>query len=126
MDAIGLKTTQPAYNGNLLRGLLGAVVLAFIVTMLIVASSGRLTVGTPLAGAAPNSAADAYRQFRAEERLVPGDAYAQFRAEERSVPAQADELSVPGQIWPRFRVDGRPFEKATGETKQSYPRMIAK
>ena len=54
MQATGLKTTQPAYNRNLLGILLTGVVLAAVVTALIIVTSGRVATAGPAAAPAPN------------------------------------------------------------------------
>jgi hypothetical protein len=51
MQATGLKTTQPAYNRNLLGALFAVVVLAAVVSALIIVSSGRISGVAP----APNA-----------------------------------------------------------------------
>jgi hypothetical protein len=68
MHATGLSTTQPAYNRDLLRILLAAVVLAFIVTVLIVTTAGRPGVASPTAAPAPNAITPSRVQFFADER----------------------------------------------------------
>jgi hypothetical protein len=67
MHATGLNTTQPAYNRGLLRVLLAAVALAFVVTLLIVATAGRISIASP-AAADPNVLTPSQIQFFADER----------------------------------------------------------
>jgi hypothetical protein len=70
MQATGLKTTQPAYNRDLLGILLTAVVLAAVVTALIIVTSAQSTHAGPAAGTAPdaNAITQSRVQFFAQER----------------------------------------------------------
>lgn len=105
MQATGLKTTQPAYNRDLLGILLTAVVLAAVVTALIIVTSAQSAHAGPAAGAAPD--ANAITQSRV-----------QFFAQER-----ADQPLVGPASAPWIRPDGtesRPGAKSSGTS----PRQI--
>jgi len=53
MQATGLKTTKPAYNRNLFGALFAVVVLAAVVSALIIATSGRISIASTSNAVAP-------------------------------------------------------------------------
>ena len=84
MQATGLKTTQSAFNRDLLGILLAAVVLAAVITALVIATSGQAVLGRPAAAPAPANVYD----------ITPGRV--QFLAEERNF-----QVSVGSTPWIR-------------------------
>ena len=135
MDAIGLKSSQPTYHGNLLRGLLGAVVLAAVVTVLIVATAGRVGLANPVAAPAPNALGfDAQEramiEFRASERAayaamiadLEQKAEIQIRADERAVLTPSEEAAAVREATRQLHLAERSFreESATSNGLADY------